>query len=738
VDFSDTALARCDIKRELERAVDAIQSFMLLRRLRKWIPALLNMHELLQTLCTTPMADDRLRHKLTACLDDINSSWTVRNMTDVSLIVTDIKGVFERYSDKLLTFMSCLGSAPDVTTWLLTQNSTEEFNRLLQVVRPCTDEPRLLSAIASLVHVRTLLLQPLYAMPMYDDLAQLFDGFSLIDVGSNSDSDAVWHINNLASSFDALMDVFQRQTVSPGIKSCYSLQEIKERGKFVFVASTDSNKVLSVEISAMSRSSSTGAGTKSALSAVDESDASLPPGEGSRVESIEYLIDLRSKLLMTEIPQELEEQLNASVMIEAFVQQFQILCEMRDVLVRLCTSGHISYQDNYTKKIPFSLDGLQRLQADYEELLEVNRQWGQTVKKACEKYYFLNFFTMREILRLRSLVLDAVNASASSAVAVSAVTPPPPPPPPKPSRNPPPPPADSLQVHQMMQMGFPREWAQAALNRCEGNVERAVEYCFSNSQLMDRLAAEEEVQGSARTAAKKDATKVGRSAQSEDTSVDEVSGLLHLISSGVSRSKTREFIEAWRGDLSSVDDTSFLSTLGAVLGKIFGTKEELESARVGRRLSLPASDVAHRADTLIHVSRSSVIDDDDTMKRVPVFVTQTENPERVIDCVLSIYIRRGRMPEPGEILFCTPDSTIEELNLILMRFISARRYGRGDCVFCIADLHVLSYSHQCTLVESLRTTLREYGQADAATLVLISGLPRQVIRFSCLMCTFSF
>ena len=66
--------------------------------------------------------------------------------------------------------------------WLLDHPSTDEFNRMLQVVRPCTDEPRLLSAIASLVATRTLLIQPLYAGPPYADFRAFVTAFHAVEL----------------------------------------------------------------------------------------------------------------------------------------------------------------------------------------------------------------------------------------------------------------------------------------------------------------------------------------------------------------------------------------------------------------------------------------------------------------------------------------------------------------------------------------------------------------------------
>lgn len=111
---------------------------------------------------------------------------------------------------------------------------------------------------------------------------------------------------------------------------------------------------------------------------------------------------------------------------------------------------------------------------------------------------------------------------------------------------------------------------------------------------------------------------------------------------------------------------------------------------------------------------------------LPLFVTATEAPELVIDTTLSVFLRRGRLPEPGEVLFATASITSEEVELLLRRWLKAGSRGREGRVFVLADLHVLSYAQQCGLVEKLREMLAELGDAEAATLLLVSGRPQQV------------
>jgi hypothetical protein len=111
---------------------------------------------------------------------------------------------------------------------------------------------------------------------------------------------------------------------------------------------------------------------------------------------------------------------------------------------------------------------------------------------------------------------------------------------------------------------------------------------------------------------------------------------------------------------------------------------------------------------------------------IPLFVTSTDTPEDVIDVTLSVFMRHERVPEPGEVLFATVDTTSEDVELLLRRWIAARTCGRGSHIFVIADLHMLSYAQQCHLVDQARSLLAEWDASNAATLLLVSGRPQQV------------
>lgn len=193
---------------------------------------------------------------------------------------------------------------------------------------------------------------------------------------------------------------------------------------------------------------------------------------------------------------------------------------------------------------------------------------------------------------------------------------------------------------------------------------------------------------------------------------EEFYGMLHLISSSVSLSDSDHIMGTWAAALHAGIDV--LESLGNILNETFGAKPVSY-----RRISPPGEAATNRADML-------VVLDEEAEKRLPIFVACTSEVSTVIDAALSVYVRRGRIPEPGEVLFCTPETTVEDLYLVLMRFIRAKSHGLEDSVYCIADIHNLSYSQQCTLVEMIRQVVQDVGQQNASTLLLLSGLPKQV------------
>lgn len=665
----------------LEITLSRIKDYYFLRKLYIWLPDLLRLHKQLEVLHCQDLEQDPFRRILTQTHEKIVTAKAELTLATIPLLISDVRALLSQYSNIQLDFLSALSSSSELIQWLLSQSSTEEFNKLLQVVRPCTDEPRMLSAIASLVHVRTLLIQVLYINPPYDSLEAFLKSILInVDFNSSGDAgDALWHLNNIVSNFESLMDVFQKQTRSPGIKACFDLQELHEDGIFVLKASSNLSHVLCVEF-------------------YDNGD---PKAKRLSQESFDYLYDLRSKLLMTEIPPELDEQFQASTMVEEYIQQLQVLSELSDVVVNLHVTGHIDFQEGFEIKFKFKIGGVSVLK---ENLLHLEREftrWEHEVKTARLDFYYLNFFTMRELLRIRQLITSAIEPPSPKDTSIDVELP---------LKNSPTtllePEIESI-ICQMEQMGFSREWSLCAIGRSGKTLESAVDFCLSYSQMMDRYVAEDFTL--------RPAVPTPLELSEMDfinNAIDEVHGLLHLVSSTINITATYKLIDLWKELTSSPQ--SMLSKFGSIFATLFDVHPV-----ASRCIPYPDEGAQNKADMLILL-------DDENEKKLPLFVTCTQSPLVVIETVLSVYIRRGRLPEPGEVIFCTNETTLEDLNLLLMRYLFAKQFGRGEWIFCIADLQNLSYTLQCKLVERIRLLFMEHGSANAATLLLVSGLPKQV------------
>ena len=218
--------------------------------------------------------------------------------------------------------LAALAQTDSLVTWLLEHADTDAFNSLLQVCRPRTEDPLLLKAIASLVHVRTILLDLLYIDPPYISLAHMLERVERIDMARGT---SLQHLLNVQQSFDGLLELFEKETRSPGISSCYELDEIRREGMFVLTASEDPEKILTLRLQMQ--------------------------GAEMRYENLEYVQDLRSKLMMTEIPDEILVDIpDLRELIDGFSEFLQIISDMKLVLLQLVRSGHFSYQSGFSQE----------------------------------------------------------------------------------------------------------------------------------------------------------------------------------------------------------------------------------------------------------------------------------------------------------------------------------------------------------------------------------------------------
>jgi hypothetical protein len=151
--------------------------------------------------------------------------------------------------------------------------------------------------------------------------------------------------------------------LSPCIKACYTLQGIHQAGVYRVSATKDPNCALFCDI---------------------ERGATNPPTVEIMTLGVE-LFELRSRLMMTKVPQELIAEFNMQALVDNFVMQ--LLSDVKDVAIKL-------FSLDYSRTTPPSMV----LQADLAGLREILADWMRTVDRTRTDHCYLNFFKMAELL----------------------------------------------------------------------------------------------------------------------------------------------------------------------------------------------------------------------------------------------------------------------------------------------------------------------------------------------------
>ena len=355
----------------------------------------------------------------------------------------------------------------------------------------------------------------LYPHKRYRGLQHLLNAITDVDMGRRGAT--LGHLENVQLQFEGLLDVFEKQTRSPGIRSCYDLNEIRTDGDFVLMACSDLSAVLSLHLSMKALAAPTEtspepepedvarAGSSGPLSLSDATTVdAVDPLTTHRVEEYEYMQDLRAKLIMTEVPEEIAQEMPIAAMIESYVDQLQVLSEMRDAVHMLYTSGHFRYQGGYRQTHKFSLSGLPDLRRCLATLQRELHEWEEIQHTMRNSHYFLNVYRMREILRLTGLleiaalegihghdsdqsVCDAMLSPANAVVVTGSE--------PEPAAGTDPPPVDDGaeltltsstvewkdEIAALCTMGFPGAMCVQAIRMTHGNRDQALELLLAGA-----------------------------------------------------------------------------------------------------------------------------------------------------------------------------------------------------------------------------------------------------------------
>eukprot|EP01052_Picozoa_sp_SAG31_P002290 SAG31_NODE_80_length_27188_cov_42.623869_5_plen_2141_part_00 len=830
-----------------------LDDFLLSERLQRWIPAILSVRTMMSDLFQLTEDDDSSVVKVKTFYETVQQQWANQVLGTLSALVEPVKDLFQRFSAMQLDFLASLSDNEALLKWLMEHDDTDAFNSLLQVCRPRTEDPLLLKAIASLVQIRTVMLDLLYLAPPFTVFGQMLDAVHKIDMGRGT---TLEHLETVQNSFEGLIELFEKETRSPGIKSCYDLDAIRNEGVFVLRACGEKELVLLLRLPKKKDllKSDTAETAREAVSSdllepqaeeqvqvkqQDELEAEPKPelDSGSlqpdppldlpttllqsdevsqdaqfRWEGAEYLEDLRSKLIMTDLPEEVEAEIpDLKDMIENFSEQLQVLSDMRDALHELHTSGHFAFQGGYQELHRFDpTNGLPALTFSHRALQDKIDEWNTIQQNARDQFYFLNYYGRRDILRLIVLLesskaagiaefasveeareamfasvqesmqtVPSTNEQSTASVAADSVA--------DEDAS-----VDEAEIAQFCSVTGKESPEEASkwLRRF-GSVEAAVTQFFTLGSLppdqsqTTEAALTESLSRQLSTVSSMDAScsrnfepvfefhsmlcAVATSVELDDAigfarawvhsrqisvavdmtkqetavvgevkeAVNLHTGESELLGPSIHRtssSSTNIDVQNILLDLSKMDPKATLEELGFQLQSLFGAAEvdpaepEQESESIARVhtktrwVTEPGEDVENLHDLVGVIMRS-----DDEERAVPIWVTCAASPNHVIDVVLSVYVRRARLPDPGEVLFCNSSTTLEDVELLIRRYLKARAHGRENALFCLADIHALSYTKQCAVVDRLQALLSRHGPSEAGKLLVVSGRRRQVI-----------
>ena len=262
-----------------------VRAFLRLRRLRCRLPDALALWRSLLVLCAEGEEEDALGARLRAQHKALEEQWSGLTLESVSAALEPLEVFFRNFDEAHLELLSLLAGAPRILTWLLDelQRSNDAFNRLLTVCRPNTDEPRLLSALAALSAVRTMLSRLIYPPVRFTSLLQLLEVLSQLETDGGLD-----HLRELSTSFDGLLHVFEKQSQSPGIKACHELYELSRGACLILRAHAAEGDTIMVRFPRATQAAAVLAipsVSSPASSMRRDSQQSLPPGRQPSVRS---------------------------------------------------------------------------------------------------------------------------------------------------------------------------------------------------------------------------------------------------------------------------------------------------------------------------------------------------------------------------------------------------------------------------------------------------------------------
>ena len=356
----------------VNEATDLCKSMRLAAKLRLWAPSMLHLRNQSLSALFKESVKDEYVEKLNQVVCEYEHMWT-KTLGEMTTSVTPYKEIINTLSEAMQDYTITAAKHDQSLEWLLNRSSTENFNLLLSLCTPNTDDPIILTAIASLKQMRTFLAEALFTKPPYAGLKKFIEELAKLNV----DTAEQQCLEAVQKSFDPMLELLTTHSRTPGVQACYDLTKIHSTGTFH---------------------------VKCALTESAQLKCRMPPESEFDYEA---LAELRRQLLMTDVPYELDTHKNLPMMLDILVKKLQLLEDFGRCTMELYRLGHFAYRLNNEVLVVPPEDSVEsvanRLEAQQQQL----EDWQNAVSDARSKHYFLNYYTVRELCFLTDLLPSA-------------------------------------------------------------------------------------------------------------------------------------------------------------------------------------------------------------------------------------------------------------------------------------------------------------------------------------------
>ena len=134
-----------------------------------------------------------------------------------------------------------------------------------------------------------------------------------------------------------------------------------------------------------------------------------------RIYKLEHLTEFRSKLMLVVGKSDhIGQHTDSYIKSHQFTHKLDLLTEIAAILIQLIESGNQNYQNYKITSIVNEKESLGSLATELSSLTNKFNSWKQKIEEARDKYYFLNYYTISQIVSIQKGVLSFVNDEGNS------------------------------------------------------------------------------------------------------------------------------------------------------------------------------------------------------------------------------------------------------------------------------------------------------------------------------------